>query len=181
MNMAQKLIDEVESAGGVVQVDGGRLKLSAPAPLPDDLVQKLRDHKPEVIEFLATSKGGNLPVLPPLVPNISARPFGFPTDSVDWAEWIEERAAILEFDGYRSPREALKSAYNEALEAWCSQHWEAPPADSCAACGAPNPGFACGDGAAVCQRPDHACLIGYGTRRKQAAIERLRQVGIGAA
>ena len=57
MNMAQKLIDEVESAGGVVQVDGGRLKLSAPAPLPDDLVQKLRDHKPEVIEFLATSKG----------------------------------------------------------------------------------------------------------------------------
>jgi len=116
--------------------------------------------------------------VPNLIPAPTAHPFGAPVDSEDWAEWIEERAAILEFDGYRSPQEALVSAYCQALEAWCAQHWEVPSADSCAACGASNPGFACGDGAAVCRRQDHACLIKYGTRRKRTAVEWLRQAGI---
>lgn len=115
---------------------------------------------------------------PPIITNTSTRPFGIPINPEDWAEWIEERAAIIEFDGYRSPQEALQSAYFEVLEAWCSQYWEVPSPDSCAACGAPNPGFECGDGAAVCRRQDHSCLIEYGTKRKQAAIEWLRKAEI---
>lgn len=118
---------------------------------------------------------------PPLIAKPSPNPYGFPADPVDWPEWIEERAAIIEFDGYRSPQEAYTSAYNEALEAWCSRHWEPPSHESCAACGVPNPGFKCGDGAAVCRRQDYACLIEYGTKRKRAAIEGLRQLGIEAA
>jgi len=181
MNNARKLINEVESAGGVIQVYDGRLSLSAPNPLPDKLVQELKNHKPEVIEFLATSIVADSRTLPPLVPNASASPFGSPTDPAEWPEWVEERAAIIQFDGYRSPQEAYLSAYNEALEAWCSQHWEPPSSDSCAACGAPNPGFECGDGAAVCRRSDYACLIEYGTKRKQEAVKWLRRAGIEAA
>ncbi len=52
MNTALALVREVQAAGGQIAVAGGRLKLSAPAPLPDGLVGELRVHKAEVVSFL---------------------------------------------------------------------------------------------------------------------------------
>ncbi len=52
MNTAPALVQEVRAAGGQIAVADGRLKLSAPAPLPDGLVDELRTHKAEVLSFL---------------------------------------------------------------------------------------------------------------------------------
>lgn len=53
MNAAKKLIDEVARHGGrlVLTADGG-LKVQAPAPLPDDLTARLREHKAELLRGL---------------------------------------------------------------------------------------------------------------------------------
>ncbi len=52
MSAAPALVREVEAAGGQIAVADGRLKLSAPAPLSDGLVNDLRTHKAEVLSFL---------------------------------------------------------------------------------------------------------------------------------
>lgn len=52
MSTAPALVREVEAAGGQIAFADGRLKLSAPAPLPDGLVDELRAHKAEVLSFL---------------------------------------------------------------------------------------------------------------------------------
>jgi hypothetical protein len=52
MNTASALVREVQAAGGRIATADGRLKLSAPAPLPDGLVDELRTHKAEVLSFL---------------------------------------------------------------------------------------------------------------------------------
>ena len=60
MSTAPALVREVQAAGGQIAFADGRLKLSAPAPLPDELVNDLRTHKAEVLSFLqgqASSSG----------------------------------------------------------------------------------------------------------------------------
>ena len=52
LNTASALVREVQAAGGRIAAIGSRLKLSAPAPLPDGLVNELRAHKAEVLSFL---------------------------------------------------------------------------------------------------------------------------------
>ncbi len=52
MSTAPALVLEVQAAGGQIAFADGRLKLSAPAPLPDGLVNELRTHKAEVLSFL---------------------------------------------------------------------------------------------------------------------------------
>ena len=52
MSTAPALVREVQAAGGQIAFADGRLKLSAPAPLPDGLVDELRTHKAEVLSFL---------------------------------------------------------------------------------------------------------------------------------
>jgi hypothetical protein len=77
--------------GGDVKLVGpGRLKVLAPTPLPDKLIQQLRAVKPELLTLLA--------------------PPGPKTELGDsWADAEEERAATVEYDG-GAPR-----AWAEAL------------------------------------------------------------------
>jgi hypothetical protein len=49
---ALPLIEAVRRAGGAIALQGDRLRLSAPEPLPANLLQKLRAHKAEVIDHL---------------------------------------------------------------------------------------------------------------------------------
>ncbi|MCH7693395.1 MAG: hypothetical protein IID50_08135 [Proteobacteria bacterium] len=61
MSTAPALVREVQAAGGQIAFADGRLKLSAPAPLPDGLVSDLRAHKAEILSFLqgqASSRWG---------------------------------------------------------------------------------------------------------------------------
>jgi hypothetical protein len=49
---ALPLIEAVQRAGGAVTLQGNRLRLSAPQPLPEHLLEELRVHKAEVIDHL---------------------------------------------------------------------------------------------------------------------------------
>ncbi len=81
---ALNLIQEVTQAGVTMTLEGGDLVLSGARPLPDDLVEQLRRHKPEVVATL------NRPIDP---------------------EALEERAAIMEFDGGLSREEVEAMAH----------------------------------------------------------------------
>ena len=53
---AAQLVDEIAKAGGRLAVRGDKLRVTAPAPLPDEIMGRLREHKPEVVDLLI---GGN--------------------------------------------------------------------------------------------------------------------------
>jgi len=102
MSAAVDTLAAVRALGGDVKPGSlGRLKVSAPAPLPHELIQQLRAAKPDLLTLLASSK-----------------PQTRPADT--WTDIHEERAAIVEYDG-GTPRE-----WAEALARLDPAH---PPSD----------------------------------------------------
>ena len=87
------LIQQVQAAGGSIHATGGRLKLSAPRPLPSVLVEGLRTHKAEVLAYLGDDLNENI------------------------REHFEERAAIQEYDG-GLPRERAEAQARSALRVY---------------------------------------------------------------
>ena len=53
MSIVFDLLARVEAAGGTAEAQGEKLHLQAPEPLPADLMDALRDHKPKILEVLA--------------------------------------------------------------------------------------------------------------------------------
>jgi TubC N-terminal docking domain len=53
------LLREVSKAGGTVGLKGDMLRLSAPEPLPDDLLARLRQHKAEIVALLSEEESAN--------------------------------------------------------------------------------------------------------------------------
>ena len=53
------LLQAVAAAGGVVRLEGDRLRLSAPAPLPDDLRARVRQHRAEIVALLSAAEPAN--------------------------------------------------------------------------------------------------------------------------
>lgn len=51
---ALNLVNAVKMAGGRISVEGARLRIEAAAPLPEDLVDQVRQQKAEVLEFLGS-------------------------------------------------------------------------------------------------------------------------------
>jgi hypothetical protein len=88
---ADDVLAAVRARGGEVMLAGpGRLRIVAPAPLPTELIERLRVAKPCLLTLVARPK-----------PQIR------PVDT--WTEREEERAAIVEHDGGAPP------AWAEAL------------------------------------------------------------------
>jgi TubC N-terminal docking domain len=57
---ALPLLEAVQRAGGAITLKGDRLRLSAPEPLPENLLQELRLHKAEVLDHLRHAPGSGL-------------------------------------------------------------------------------------------------------------------------
>ena len=57
--LALDLLREVSEAGGTVRLEGAMLRLSAPEPLRDDLRDRLRQHKAEIVAMLAAAEPAN--------------------------------------------------------------------------------------------------------------------------
>ena len=94
MNAAE-VLDLVGQAGGVVTVlRNGRLRVSASEPLPSDLLDCLRQHKPSVVDHLA-------------------RP-----DLSDYLADFYERAAIAEYDGGLPREQAECASLGETLRTY---------------------------------------------------------------
>ena len=71
----QILVDRVQEAGGRLLLNGDKLRVEAPAPLPDELVDQLRAAKPELIDMLGRQRPDTRPgaydvllAVPPGVP-----------------------------------------------------------------------------------------------------------------
>ncbi|MBP2227192.1 hypothetical protein J2847_000459 [Azospirillum agricola] len=94
---ALAVLRTVHAEGGTVSLDGGNLRLRAPAPLPPAIVSTVRAEKPGLVHLLT-----GCPDLP------------------DRLDEFEERAAILQFDAHLSRSEAERRA-------WADVFGTAPP------------------------------------------------------
>ncbi len=162
---AAEIVREVADAGGRLAVAGDRIRVSAPRPLPDRLVDALRRRKGEVIAYLG--RGGDA------------------WGADEWRQWIAERAAILEHDGGLSRSEADRRAYQHAIIEW--QNRDPPLVDSrvCAGCsGAINEAATdwrpLADGATVHYGGAHGlrCWQAHGERRRADAEAALAALGV---
>jgi hypothetical protein len=90
--VALDLLQAVAAAGGIIRLEGDMLQLSAPAPPPDDLRARLRQHKAEVVALLsgAESANENAPV------TVTGHAPDLPAEVADGVQ------AILDADGARS-------------------------------------------------------------------------------
>jgi hypothetical protein len=61
--LAIDVLREVSEAGGTVRLEGDMLRLSAPAPLPDELRARLHQHKAEIVALLSAAEPANDVVL----------------------------------------------------------------------------------------------------------------------
>ncbi len=176
---ATELIRAVEQAGGRLELDGDGLVVEAPVPLPEPIMTELRAHKAEVLVELAgqTAKAssGNDDLLRrarlAVVPNLG--------DPEDIRAWLHERAAMREDSGAERVV-ADNAAFDELLWIWHAANPVEHAPGQCAACGTTlgPPVMALPDGATVCDRPDHGCLIAHGNGRRMAAVNALADMGI---
>ena len=106
-----------------------------------------------------------------VVPNLA--------DAEDIQVWLHERAGIRE-DSDAVRIDADKAAFDELLQIWCAANPIDQTPGQCAACGTAfePPIMALPDGATVCDRPDHQCLITYGNGRRMAAVDALASIEI---
>ncbi len=177
--MAVDLIRAVEQAGGRLEPDGDGLVVEAPTPLPEPIMTELRAHKAEVLVALAgrpaRASSGNDDLLRrahlAVVPDLS--------DPEDIQVWLHERGGMCEDSG--TPRvDADRLAFDQLLWIWHAANPVEPAPGKCAACGTTlgPPVMVLPDGAQVCDKPDHACLIAHGSARRTAAANALRDMGI---
>lgn len=106
-----------------------------------------------------------------------------PWDAADWRAYRDERAAVAEFDGGLSRRDAEGMAYRSCVSEWLCRHPQVSAPGSCAHCGR-------GDLAGRIVMPygdavhGHIWLHGecwpaWYAQRRQAAVEALAGFGIG--
>ena len=101
------------------------------------------------------------------------------SDPKDIRVWLDERAAKREDSG-AARVDADNAAFDELLWLWCAANPVEHAPGQCAACGTTlgPPIMALPDGATVCDRPDHPCLIAYGNGRRMEAVGALNGLGI---
>ena len=177
--LATDLIRAVEQAGGHLEPDGDSLVIEAPEPLPEPIMTELRAHKVEVLIALAGQtarpssedddllRRARLAVVPDL------------GDPEDIQSWLHERGGIREDSG-AVRADADKAAFDELLWIWHAANPVERTPGQCAACAVPlvPPVMVLPDGAQVCDRPEHECLIAYGNGRRMEAVRALQSLGI---
>ncbi len=177
--LAIELIRAVEQAGGHLEPDGDCLVIEAPEPLPEPIMIDLRAHKAEVLAALINRTAGASSGSSDLLRRASLAVVPDLSDSEDIQVWLHERSAMREDSG-TSRVSADKAVFDELLWLWCAANPIDHAPGQCAACTAPliPPVMALPDGAQVCDRPDHDCLISYGNGRRMEAVGGLQSLGI---
>ena len=101
------------------------------------------------------------------------------SDPEDIQVWLHERAAMREDSG-AARVDADNAAFDELLWIWHAANPVEHTPGICAACGVAlgPPVMALPDGAAVCDKPGHGCLIAYGNGRRMEAVDVLADTGI---
>lgn len=100
---APQVLQQLKEAGGELRLRDGKLRVRARERLPNSLLNELREHKPDILEYLSRLQH-EMVVLEDISPDLD-----------DYQAGFYERASIAEFDG-RIPRElAEREALNEML------------------------------------------------------------------
>ncbi len=112
-------------------------------------------------------RGAHLAVVPDLA------------DPEDIQAWLIERAAMREGSG-TTRVDADKLVFDELLWIWHAANPVEHAPGQCAACGTAfePPIMSLPDGATVCDKADHGCLIAYGNGRRMEAVNALGGMGI---
>ncbi len=154
---------------GHIDTEGGvfpSMEVSQKAPLP--LTDKTDRSLPQTLKL--TTDGADTSLIRrarlAVVPNLD--------DPEDIRAWLYERAAMREDSG-AARVDADKAAFDELLWIWHAANPVEHAPGRCAACGTAFelPVMSLPDGAQVCDRPDHPCLIAYGNGRRTAAVDAL--------
>jgi hypothetical protein len=114
------VLKRARAEGLQVDVDGDDLTLYAPNEPPEDLLDLLKQHKPQLIRFLRPSCDG--------------------WTGEDWTAFFDERAAIGEYDGALTRPEAEARAFECCVAKWLDRHPLRSPPGRCAHCGEANHG-----------------------------------------
>lgn len=102
------ILDEINQAGLSLTLEGNLIKVSNPDCLTDDLRNLIRNNKPEIVSQLSKSKSAQSNEL-----------------VKDIQEQIEERAAIMEYDGGLSRHDAEQAAA-AAIKVYCYRVTDKP-------------------------------------------------------
>ena len=86
-----RIVTKVHAAGGYIEACDGKLILTAPKPLSDDLVAQIKAHKSELLFTLRQNEGSD--------------------HAEAIREFLEERAAIQEYDGGLTRQQAETEAW----------------------------------------------------------------------
>ena len=163
---AAKLIEAVHEAGGTIALAGDRIRLSAAAKLPDNLVEAIRASRDQVIQALYRTR--------------SKRPDG--NSPTTWRVWFHERMEQHRRLG-RDGVLAWSLTWGEAENIWHQRYGAKPDPSNCAGCGELLPGrerLTLGDGAAVHwdEGAGLDCLAAHGTRWRAEAGAGLAASGL---
>jgi hypothetical protein len=146
------LIAEVHKAGGTIRRDGDVIDLRAPAPLPADLVARIRETKPVLLAILA--------------------------EAPDWR--VRHREALAYWSALHPVEEAARLAWDQLEDRWHRLHGQRAPVGQCAGCGEPMGGLAAldlADGNRVhIDKLD--CLLRFGERWRSEAAAGLLALGL---
>ena len=163
MSVARELLDAAVAAGARFEICGNRLRVTAPHPLPDELVSDLRRAKPEILRLIPRRLSG---------------------ECARWGDRYAKQIAHWSLRGQRAWQEAERLAFGELILEWHRQHGARPDPGRCSGCGDDLPAEAAaltlGDGARLhfdsVRGAD--CIIAYGTRWRGTAVAGLQALGI---
>ncbi len=175
---APNLLERVRAAGGTLQLIGpGRLKVIAPTPLAEDLLESLRAAKPELIAALSAGNAGA-----PLPPS---------AESDEWRALYRERLAhwrairrdcITGHTLRYSESEAVSLAWGELECRWHRRNRKRPTPDLCAGCErqieSSAPSLTLSGGHRVHVSAGFTCVIAYGQSWRSAATAALIRLGL---
>ncbi len=102
------------------------------------------------------------------------------SDSEDIQDWLFERAAMREVGSGTTRVDADRLVFDELLWIWHAANPITLAPGQCAACGTAfvPPVMSLPDGATVCDKPDHGCLISYGNGRRMEAVKALGEMWV---
>ena len=172
------LLAAVQAAGATIRRDGNFLDIEASAPLPEDLLARIKEAKPALMSIL-TEVG-----IPPDSTSTRQRPTAGtadPWNAKDYRARFEELAAAAEHDGGLTRAKAEARAYESVLTHWWNNNLTASnPDDGCAWCGKPETPYAVivpfGIGPHVWLH--HACWGAWCASRRVEAATALAAIGI---
>jgi hypothetical protein len=163
-------IGAATAAGASLAVNADRLSVTAPHPLPAELVEALRRSKPDILRLLSTDRVDDDQQMAS-------------DDTEWWFDLFNERAAHRECDGGYSRAEAEQLAFGEMLLEWHRRHGARPDPHRCAGCDDELPskgGLTLCDGAVVHFDAVRGvdCIVSYGRKWRGAAAAALNAIGI---